>query len=1210
MPRKAYIADLKALSPTSGVKGISSVRAGDDDGEFRFKVGDGSGGQYEISGLIPDVSDYPTDHMFHIFVADDSAPSHVGATLDRLPNTSGMSLAKLLEVVSRSFAAGIDGDQEMVDSQVDNGASEEEDDFEDEEEEEGDFFGGEGRTTSSGPQVNNSIPSAPGQPTPQLRKRIRSDLRHARAAGFKIGHHGALLEGASCYVSISCRVSKLGISEEAIQAWQLEPSEYLIFLMYFPNGYKSAETIIGYDASTARRNVEFRVGLSHSYKPTLKEAITAFTKLTVEEEARAEALQAKAEATKGHPRGFRNTFISRPLNDLLNERLPTVIKYRYLGMHWTGAEQFYNDHQGKSYTMTGLDYVENKYMDEEPVKTALPVLVNDDHISDSNHPHSFPLVGMQFLLRHFVRCTEFCLVCHCKLEDDLEALKPYVCDKPLCLYQYMSLGFGPSIEHEIISQPYVLDLLVSFCYQAAQCGKLSTFPSGLSLNVPPAHLYNEIGPAQGHPYAQQYGQPAPTPAVTPWPEDQGHTAKFNEEARELLFQKGVINPLRVGDWIAYSIPGQEGYLYHCRIQETHLFPVVRVTDPISKPTANYAAAPAGAVQQVSKPATKPIPSKQSFEVKFHIYSVNFDDLTDPQKRGAMLTQLELLPSVLDLKHYLTRNRTATLATWTDRISPTASGILRWIIASNRACIVQVDDLDSTGKKTGEERLYGMDGWVQFRFAMGAPDKERRFMSSVQATQSRLNLKHPTLFAWHGSPLYNWHGIIREGLHFKDVQHGRAFGNGCYHSLDYNTSAGYSGFHSGGYRQGYSSAWPASELKIVNAMALNEIVNAPAEFVSRTPHLVVAQLDWIQTRYLFVQCQGERKPALDSTMPGEIHDQDPGMTPKGPKGSIVVPLSAMPKNRRGKEKGKNTKGKRKMKPSGDPEDPILIDIDDDDSASIATLDEDRDLLLDDDDEAQPSRAAPSSQTVSTSSQGKGKEPTGFMSGLKSLVSKGSSKSSKPLTDFVPGSLDYSTLPLLAPPAWSTSSATKRLQGDFQALLKVQESTPLHELGWYTDPEQFNNVYQWIIEFHSFESKLPLAKQMKDRVIKSVVMEMRFGPEYPMSPPFVRVIRPRFMNFMAGGGGHVTAGGSICMELLTNSGWSAVSSMESVLLQVRLAMSSTDPRPAQLEGGGHGRSHDYAIGEAIEAYIRACQVHGWTVPANFREQAMGGASASGW
>jgi len=62
-----------------------------------------------------------------------------------------------------------------------------------------------------------------------------------------------------------------------------------------------------------------------------------------------------------------------------------------------------------------------------------------------------------------------------------------------------------------------------------------------------------------------------------------------------------------------------------------------------------------------------------------------------------------------------------------------------------------------------------------------------------------------------------------------------------------------------------------------------------------------------------------------------------------------------------------------------------------------------------------------------------------------------------------------------------------------------------------------------------------------------------------------------------------------------------------MQVRLAMSSTDPRPAQLE---KGQSRDYGIGESIDAYIRACQVHGWNVPPGFRQMALGGASPSGY
>jgi ubiquitin-conjugating enzyme E2 Q len=204
-----------------------------------------------------------------------------------------------------------------------------------------------------------------------------------------------------------------------------------------------------------------------------------------------------------------------------------------------------------------------------------------------------------------------------------------------------------------------------------------------------------------------------------------------------------------------------------------------------------------------------------------------------------------------------------------------------------------------------------------------------------------------------------------------------------------------------------------------------------------------------------------------------------------------------------------------------------------------------------------------------------------------------------TDFVPGSLDQSALPLLAPPSYATPSATLRLNRELQAILKVQKSSPLHELGWYIDVELVSNVYQWIVELHSFEPKLPLAQDMKAAGVTSIVLEIRFGKDYPHSPPFVRVIRPRFLPFTRGGGGHVTGGGAMCMELLTNSGWSAVSSIESVLLQVRMAIMNLEPKPARLESTAKGSRLDYGTGEAMQAYIRACQMHGWQIPQDFKD-----------
>jgi ubiquitin-conjugating enzyme E2 Q len=205
-----------------------------------------------------------------------------------------------------------------------------------------------------------------------------------------------------------------------------------------------------------------------------------------------------------------------------------------------------------------------------------------------------------------------------------------------------------------------------------------------------------------------------------------------------------------------------------------------------------------------------------------------------------------------------------------------------------------------------------------------------------------------------------------------------------------------------------------------------------------------------------------------------------------------------------------------------------------------------------------------------------------------------------TDFIPGCLDQSELPLLNPPSYATPTATLRLNRDLQAVLRAQETTPMHELGWYIDVELVTNVYQWIVELHSFEPTLPLAKDMKAAGVTSIVLEIRFGKGYPHSPPFVRVIRPRFLPFMHGGGGHVTGGGAMCMELLTNTGWSSASSIEGVLLQVRMAITNLEPKPARLESRAPGNSkRAYGTHEAMQAYIRACATHGWKVPEDFQE-----------
>lgn len=263
-------------------------------------------------------------------------------------------------------------------------------------------------------------------------------------------------------------------------------------------------------------------------------------------------------------------------------------------------------------------------------------------------------------------------------------------------------------------------------------------------------------------------------------------------------------------------------------------------------------------------------------------------------------------------------------------------------------------------------------------------------------------------------------------------------------------------------------------------------------------------------------------------------------------------------------------------------------DDQDDADSVVSDSTDQEYLDSDMEDAFEPAPTMLKEVSNGRSKRPRDPVGFTSSRVANLS---------LTDFVPGSLDTSSFQMLKEPTYATPAATKHLGKILKDLVKVQKTTPLHELGWYIDESKIENLYQWIIELHSFDKSLPLSTDMKRVGLTSIVLEMRFTENFPFSPPFVRVVKPRFLPFMSGGGGHVTAGGAICMELLTNNGWLVTNAVESVLLQIRMAISSTDPKPARLEGRQGAGTGSYSSSEAIEAYKRACRTHGWVVPADF-------------
>ncbi|KAF3204197.1 hypothetical protein TWF106_010376 [Orbilia oligospora] len=1436
MPKDQYDTDLYMASDDDTIEGAYIVGTGENEGEFLFQYHPKEGEPSTISVIIVDLPNYPSRHEVFIFGCGDDAAS-LGEKLSDLPSLAGTPIKQIMvRVVQHLRNKETDGSKKrpfvVNDDDVGFGHASQSSQARharktgrlshDDDDDNGDDLYTTGPTLDKGKKVASGSPPVITPTSPS--QRIITDLRAAKDAGFKLGYHGSLKGTGVCYVVISCRLSRLGISDNALDAWHVETKRYLSLIIEYPAGYANLDDLCDElkrsRSDRAKANIRMRIRQNDQYKPTKAQCQAAFKR-----------------ADPNIP------YILQTLELFLNERMITLLKKRLeLGFTWFGAEEYY--FLDKKKAASSVEAMEAKYWHDDTPINGFSRLVTSDHFMAATgiEKRSFPLIAMQLFLRHFARYTDFCLVCHRTVDTDVEALEPYVCSTPACLAKYLSSDFGPGIEKDIVEQPYVVDLLVSFCYAAAKHQKLKDFPDALNLKVP-------FPPGSG-----------------------GYTGTFDRANKDLTLRINattpISHPVQVGTWMAITGAGAAGETLCCRATDMSQFPTIKVSDPIST-TAQASALKIGAAYTGGSAATA-----GSHQVAVYVYNQDFAGLTPQQKQDVICLLLDTLPSVREMKDRL---RQGHLASWGDRISPAALGVLRWIIASNRACIVQVDGLETGSNGVfpatqTEDRVYGMGNWMQFRFAMGAPDKEQKFQTASSNTTRRLRLRYPTMFAWHGSPLINWHSIIREGLNFNQTLNGRAYGNGCYHSLDFRTSLGYT--HNRYASAAGSDQWSKSVLKVSGAVALNEIVNAPGEFVSKSPHLVVAQLDWICTRYLFVQCAFSSQGVASSKTPSQVKPQDPSMTPNGEQGKIVIPQPKAARARKDDLLDENKKGKKKSEPAY-----TLVTIDGieeripvaEDPASDATDGSDLDIFVEEhlptpatvsattsdslnisdldvaialsmetarngssssssssmpplsdqnrrrtsffsgfankgraSNENRPSIAGNSSistfpgsgsssvaqppsyddipitatppnytpvadtngtgfftnpfaATSSNNANGSAEPPRyalrstvsnvpaasssaannsgsisrgkglsgGFFGGFKRGLSfgapanndswdsyppavpgsdsvnqvggpKGKGKSidsgtapvisapfavtsSNPLinggyaqpngsaslikqstvdaikatnvpaaststapipipvnptaagtsntqavtapavvvpvvappvvaapkapeppkTDFVAGQLDYNSLPLIAQPTFATHQATKRLQREYKNLLKIQDSTPLHELGWYTNPDHFENVYQWIVELHTFDAELPLAKDMKSQGVKSVVLELRFGASFPNTPPFVRVIKPRFLPFMNGGGGHVTIGGAVCLEMLTGTGWDSKTTIESILMNVRLAMMSTDPKPAKLESGGGGKS--YGVAEAVSAYLRACRTHGWTVPKGFEEMA---------
>ena len=339
-------------------------------------------------------------------------PAAATAALETVASFSaGMRLPELISLLAQklqgAYATGTREAPYSIDESSDvemggldgNGSGDEDSDSDDPYagyDSEDDHFNSAVPGTSSTATFNLSSETAK-----KMNQRIRHDLRAAKMAGFSVGIlNGMKAESVSSLVSISIRVAQLGLSEEAIQAWDLEPQQYIVLLIRYSSGYKTFEAVINDPAKS--HEIAFRVGVSDRYKPSVTAALVAFTDVSknVNQKDDDEHSDAKSEA------GFSNLFISSSLNDFITHQLISLLKIRNgLGLSWDGAKRYFNDKQGKM-EASEADLPSTYYEDSAEKESTLPTAVSADHLTDDQVKQiSFPLIAAQFAMRYLVRCT-------------------------------------------------------------------------------------------------------------------------------------------------------------------------------------------------------------------------------------------------------------------------------------------------------------------------------------------------------------------------------------------------------------------------------------------------------------------------------------------------------------------------------------------------------------------------------------------------------------------------------------------------------------------------------------------------------------------------------------------------------------------------------------------------------------------------------------
>ena len=206
----------------------------------------------------------------------------------------------------------------------------------------------------------------------------------------------------------------------------------------------------------------------------------------------------------------------------------------------------------------------------------------------------------------------------------------------------------------------------------------------------------------------------------------------------------------------------------------------------------------------------------------------------------IITILDNIPSIDEMSSMKDED---SLKIMLFKIDKSASYLIRWIITTANSHLEFIDKND--GNFNSKCKFTNNSVKAVFQYLSTPPEKERKF----NEYKKKKIIK--TYNGYHGSPIENWHSIIRTSLKNYSGQagkqlHGVAYGNGVYLAEDSQTSLGYMG-HSM-----KKTTWKNSSYTNIKCMVYCEIIDDGSEGYSKKgPYYVIPNDDLIRTEYLII-----------------------------------------------------------------------------------------------------------------------------------------------------------------------------------------------------------------------------------------------------------------------------------------------------------------------------------------------------------------------